>query len=209
MQRYKTKGWHRLLLQVSHVMLQRRTEQETRTVRRKTSKKKKIKQGTVGDMQSCQGMSTYTSRGLYYSPREVYTCLCGSHQGRERTGDGIVTSSLTFLKLRKGKNCYNTTQVTAHIKKHGDGTETGKALCTRAQFEQHTNSAYRTLIKFLTLQHLRQDFIWVIDVSTLVTNCGPRPTRVKMFKSEMSKTARECYRQHLSARGDGAITRRR
>jgi hypothetical protein len=57
-QRYKTKGWRRLLLQVSHVMLQRRTEQETRTVRRKTTKKKKIKQGTVGDMQSCQGMST-------------------------------------------------------------------------------------------------------------------------------------------------------
>jgi hypothetical protein len=30
-QRYKTKGWHRLLLQVSHVMLQRRTEEETRS----------------------------------------------------------------------------------------------------------------------------------------------------------------------------------
>ncbi len=29
MQRHKTKGWRRLLLQVSHVMLQRRTEQET------------------------------------------------------------------------------------------------------------------------------------------------------------------------------------
>jgi hypothetical protein len=28
-QRYKTKGWRRILLQVSHVMLQRRTEQET------------------------------------------------------------------------------------------------------------------------------------------------------------------------------------
>ena len=38
-----------------------------------------------------------------------------------------------LLKLRKGKNCYNTTQATAHIKKHGDGTETVKALCTRAE----------------------------------------------------------------------------
>lgn len=64
-----------------------------------------------------------------------------------------------------------------------------------AQFEQHANRAYRTLIKFLALQHLRQDFIWVIDVSTLGTNRGPRPTRVKMFKSEMSKTARECCRR--------------
>jgi hypothetical protein len=72
-----------------------------------------------------------------------------------------------------------------------------RLTCVLAQFEQHANRAYRTLIKFLALQHLRQDFIWVIDVSTLGTNRGPRPTRVKMFKSEMSKTARECCRWFL------------
>jgi hypothetical protein len=37
------------------VILQRRTELETRTVRRKTTKKKKIKQGTVGDYKVARG----------------------------------------------------------------------------------------------------------------------------------------------------------
>ena len=37
-----------------------------------------------------------------------------------------------FLTCRKGKTCYKTTQATSHIKKHGEETETVKALSKRA-----------------------------------------------------------------------------
>ena len=66
-----------------------------------------------------------------------------------------------------------------------------KVTCVLSQFDQYANRSFRTLYKFLTLEQLRKDFIWVIDVSTLSTNRGPRPTRVKMFKSDMSVRSQE------------------
>lgn len=44
-------------------------------------------------------------------------------------------------------------------------------------------------------KQLRQDYLWVIDSSQLSTNVGPRPTRVKVFKRDMSDRAIEMWRK--------------
>ncbi len=59
------------------------------------------------------------------------TAAKAGEEGEDEDGEGNWRWYCNkLLKLRKGKNCYNTTQATAHIKKHGDGTEAGKALHT-------------------------------------------------------------------------------
>ena len=70
-----------------------------------------------------------------------------------------------------------------------------RVTTTLAQYEQHCNRAYRPLYKFQALKQLRQDYLWVVDASQLSTNLGPRPTRVKVFKGDMSHRAKECWRK--------------
>jgi len=72
---------------------------------------------------------------------------------------------------------------------------TTRITTTLAQYEQHCNRAYRPLYKFQALKQLRQDYLWVIDASQLSTNLGPRPTRVKVFKRDMSDRAKEMWRK--------------
>jgi hypothetical protein len=70
-----------------------------------------------------------------------------------------------------------------------------RIVTTLAQFEQHLLHSYRVLMKVLTMNQLREDYLWVIDVSKLSTNLGPRPTRRKVLKSEMSVRTLECWRR--------------
>lgn len=85
-------------------------------------------------------LKKHTAQGTTVHEKYTHVCVAritaakAGEEGEDEDGEGNWRWYCNkLLKLRKGKNCYNTTQATAHIKKHGDGTEAGKALCTRAE----------------------------------------------------------------------------
>jgi len=98
--------------------------------------------------QNVKYLKMHTAHGTTVDKKYTHVCVTritaeqAGEDGEDEDDDGQWRFFCNKLLIcQKGKTCYKTTMATAHIKRHGQQTEAGKALGKRAERDNAQKSA--------------------------------------------------------------------
>jgi hypothetical protein len=98
--------------------------------------------------QNVKYLKMHTANGTTVDKKYTHVCVTritaeqAGEDGEDEDDDGQWRFFCNKLLIcQKGKTCYKTTMATAHIKRHGQQTEAGKALGKRAERDNAQKSA--------------------------------------------------------------------